>query len=543
MTSSGGATTGGRSREGEAQQGNGLPENGLVGRLTGEQYRALKAFWRELFRLVDAAPEQGSLASTDHSDSSHSHSHSDDSLLLSHKDSPSSPPSKLSPSPEPSPALKDDHLKEKLRAQQELSDAKNALQKYGRTRFMDTFWNMIMMDDPDVIVLKFLRARKWNVSAGVAMMAACMKWRMEFGVDRIIEKGEEGFLDQEGFLHQLKIGKTFVQGTDRQGRPVVYINVRLHKASDQAPKTLEEFIVFSMESVRLMLTPPLVEKVTIIIDMTGFGLANMDWKSLAFIVKCLESYYPESLNVLVVHNPPWVFQGLWKIIAPMLDPVVRAKIQISKTSEELQEHIDPAQLLSNLGGKNGWKWTYEPVEKGENEMMGCVVEKKHELQNRQKLIKAYQDLTRIWAAAVESSSEQQSGGSEENPINSLAILPEDPSPHARLRTFVMYHLRVHYFILDPYIRGRSVYHRQGRVMGNGLVTFIYPQVIPAHLPPSSSSHPTQLQQHDSDKDGQAHNRVDYWQVLGHHMARESLLINIENMKDKFRIDNIQFPVF
>lgn len=127
--------------------------------------------------------------------------------------------------------------------------------------------------------------------------------------------------------------------------------------------------------------------------------------------------------------------------------VVRAKIQISKTSEELQEHIDPAQLLSNLGGKNGWKWTYEPVEKGENEMMGCVVEKKHELQNRQKLIKAYQDLTRIWAAAVESSSEQQSGGSEENPINSLAILPEDPSPHARLRTFVMYHLRVHYFIL------------------------------------------------------------------------------------------------
>lgn len=509
----------------QQQQGNRLPESGLVGRLTGGQYGALKAFWRELFRLVDGAPEQGSLNAADHHPVA-SPSPSDD------KDSADSS-SQLPPDPA---TLKDDHLKEKLRAQQELSDAKNALQKYGRARFMDTFWNMIMMDDPDVIVLKFLRARKWNVSAGVAMMAACMKWRIEFGVDAIIEKGEEGFLDQDGFLHQLKIGKTFVQGTDRQGRPVVYINVRLHKASDQAPKTLEEFIVFSMESVRLMLTPPLVEKVTIIIDMSGFGLANMDWKSLAFIVKCLESYYPESLNVLVVHNPPWVFQGLWKIIAPMLDPVVRAKIQISKTSTELYEHIEPAQLVSSLGGQNGWKWEYSGVVRGENEAMGRATEKKREVQTRQSLIKAYQDLTRLWAAET-----------PELPSDPAALLlPDDPSPHARLRTFVMYHLRVQYFVLDPYIRGRSVYHRQGRVIGNGLVTFMYPNVPPIHLPQSTSSssaRPTDPHRLDSDTDDPADKPVDYWQVLGHTMARESLLINIETCKAKFRADNIPFPVF
>lgn len=42
-----------------------------------------------------------------------------------------------------------------------------------------------------------------------------------------------------------------------------------------------------------MLTPPLREKATIVFDMTGFGLANMDWKCILFIVKCLEAYYPE----------------------------------------------------------------------------------------------------------------------------------------------------------------------------------------------------------------------------------------------------------
>lgn len=35
------------------------------------------------------------------------------------------------------------------------------------------------MDDPDVLMMKFLRARKYNVKAGVAMLCAMMKWRME----------------------------------------------------------------------------------------------------------------------------------------------------------------------------------------------------------------------------------------------------------------------------------------------------------------------------------------------------------------------------
>ncbi|EFP87068.2 uncharacterized protein PGTG_13287 [Puccinia graminis f. sp. tritici CRL 75-36-700-3] len=526
---------------GTTQQGNPLPENGLVGKLTASQYGALKSFWREFFRLVDSAPEKGSAEETLNDDSQEPLPSSSSGLVdqqepeLDLKDDPQlSNNRSAGPSSNPGSSgnTKDEHLKEKLRAEQELRDAKAALERYGKTRFLDTFWNMIMMDDPDVIVLKFLRARKWNVAAGVAMMAACMKWRIEYGVDSIIAKGEEGFQNQDGFLHQLKIGKTFVQGTDRQGRPVVYINVRFHKASDQSPKTLEEFIVFSMESVRLMLTPPLIEKVTIIIDMSGFGLANMDWKSLAFIVKCLESYYPESLNVLVVHNPPWVFQGLWKIIAPMLDPVVRAKIQITKSTEELKEHIEEGHLLSSLGGTNGWRWEYEGVSPDENVLMADTVVRNHELQNRKKLIKAHLDITRKWA--------DEAGPAEV--LRDDLLVPDDSSPSALIRKFITYHLRVHYFVLDPYIRGRSVYHRKGRVIGNGLITFEYPQLRLS----KQTDHPidpTPLSNNNSHKEGDDTVLVDSWEVLGYPMSRENLLIQIEKMKRSFALNNIDFPVF
>lgn len=35
--------------------------------------------------------------------------------------------------------------------------------------------------------------------------------------------------------------------------------------------------------------------------MTGFGLKNMDYDSINFLVRCFEAYYPESLGICLVH--------------------------------------------------------------------------------------------------------------------------------------------------------------------------------------------------------------------------------------------------
>lgn len=44
--------------------------------------------------------------------------------------------------------------------------------------------------------------------------------------------------------------------------------------------------------------------------MSGFTLANMDYHPVKFMIQCFEANYPESLGVVLVHNAPWVFQGL-----------------------------------------------------------------------------------------------------------------------------------------------------------------------------------------------------------------------------------------
>ncbi|SGZ26565.1 BQ5605_C024g09941 [Microbotryum silenes-dioicae] len=278
-------------------------------------------------------------------------------------------------------------------------------------------------------MLRFLRARKWSGSAGVAMLCACIKWRMGGDVEKIFEKGEEGMKDAEGFIMQMETGKTYTQGTDRYGRPVVYIHVAKHRTFDQSPKALEDFVI------------------VMVFDMTGFGIRNMDWRCILFIVKCLEAYYPESLNVMLIHNAPWVFQGIWKVLGPMLDPVVRAKIDFTKSTDDLVVHIPRNHLVKELGGSSSWTWKLQA--------------------ERDDLIEQYTELTRQW------------------------IKSDDPNI-AKQRRILMFKMRAQYFVLDPYIRGRGAYvstrllqlvfqkishltpiawsspqHRHGNIIGNG----------------------------------------------------------------------------
>ena len=44
--------------------------------------------------------------------------------------------------------------------------------------------------------------------------------------------------------------------------------------------------------------------------MTGFGMANMDYTPVKFMIKCFEANYPECLGAVLVHKAPWLFQGM-----------------------------------------------------------------------------------------------------------------------------------------------------------------------------------------------------------------------------------------
>lgn len=130
---------------------------------------------------------------------------------------------------------------------------------------------MVKQEHPDSLLLRFLRARKWDVGKAFAMTTSNMLWRREMAVDDdIVPNGELYSLQRsrneklsakekkEGkdFVDQLRTGKSFLHGFDKQGRPVNYVRVKIHKPGAQSEETLERYIVHVIESTRLIVVPP-----------------------------------------------------------------------------------------------------------------------------------------------------------------------------------------------------------------------------------------------------------------------------------------------
>ena len=170
----------------------------------------------------------------------------------------------------------------------QIKDFHRILENQSPEQLRKAFWSMVKHDDPDGLLLRFLRARKWNIQNALVMLIATMQWRMqEMKVDDdIVRRGEGGAAEDEGvsnaavkkeghdFLQQMRMGKSFLHGSDKEGRPMCFVRVRLHKQGEQTEASLERYTVYTIETARLLLGGN-VDTAAIIFDMTDFSMANM----------------------------------------------------------------------------------------------------------------------------------------------------------------------------------------------------------------------------------------------------------------------------
>jgi hypothetical protein len=226
--------------------------------------------------------------------------------------------------------------------------------------------------------------------------------------------------------------------------------VRLHKPGVECEESLERFTVYTIETARMFLRPP-VDAATIVFDMTDFGMANMDYAPVKFMIKCFEANYPESLGVVLVHKAPWVFNAVWRIIKGWLDPVVASKIHFTNSLDDLQNFIDKSAIIKELGGPVDWTYAYVEPRENENERMKDTDTRRKLEQERMLLSKEYESVIVEWIATRPTTSRS-------------AITPSSEADALRRkRDGVAAKLRRNYWRLDPYVRARSIYDRTGEL--------------------------------------------------------------------------------
>lgn len=182
--------------------------------------------------------------------------------------------------------------------------------------FRQNLWSFMLSEHPDGLVLHFLRARKWDIEQSMSMLTSAITWREQRNIDiAVIRTGENVALkedlsaDEKGFIAQYRSGKGYVRGTDKEKRPIFIIRARLHDPHLQTSHAMELYILHNIESIRVLLQSP-NDKCCLLFDMTGFGLRNMDFHVVKFIISVFEARYPETLGLVIIHNAPFVFWGM-----------------------------------------------------------------------------------------------------------------------------------------------------------------------------------------------------------------------------------------
>lgn len=272
-----------------------------------------------------------------------------------------------------------------------------------------------------------------------------------FNAQRLIQNGDEGNAEIPHFADQQKSGKVFGYGATAKEQLMVYITVRKHLTNGQPHESMEKFVLYAMETYRYLMQPP-AATVSLVFDLEGFGLKSMDWHTLMYVIGCLEKYYPECLGTLYVLHAPWIFNGIWKTLAPMLDPVVRAKVQFIKRMPDAAPNLPaervPKMLSGGIGSK--YEYVYPEVHPGENDLLQDTHELEKRLRIRNDLWRQLMDVSAKWV---------QKGGDSSELMDQRRLLAKK--------------IRIAHFNVEPYYRGSTVFDREHVLTRDGRVTWFY----------------------------------------------------------------------
>uniref|UniRef100_M1AGN5 Transporter n=1 Tax=Solanum tuberosum TaxID=4113 RepID=M1AGN5_SOLTU len=231
-------------------------------------------------------------------------------------------------------------------------------------------------------LLRFLKARAFNIEKTIQMWQEMLNWRKEYGTDTILE--DFHFEELEEVLQYYPQG---YHGVDRDGRPVYIERLgQAHPNKLMRITTIDRYMKYHVQEFERALHEKFpacsiaakkrIYSTTTILDVQGLGVKNFTRTAatlLAAMAKVDNNYFPETLQQMFIVNAGPGFQKiLWPAAQKFLDAKTIGKIQLvhdleAKTVKPIsgisrdQRRIDSSKQIRPLKGRINETSTAESV--------------------------------------------------------------------------------------------------------------------------------------------------------------------------------------
>ncbi|KAJ5176903.1 uncharacterized protein N7482_002780 [Penicillium canariense] len=237
----------------------------------------------------------------------------------------------------------------------------------------------------DATMLRFLRARKFDVEGAWGQFKDTEDWRKDNAIEALYEN-----IGVDSYEAARRMYPQWTGRRDRRGIPVYVFEIRhldskgmaaynnslsngtpeTHKSSSVPARLLnlfalyENLLNFVMPLCSSLSRPnpetPIVTS-TNIVDVSGVGLKQF-WNLKTHMQDAsvlATAHYPETLDRIFIIGAPAFFPTVWGWIKRWFDPVTTSKIFILSAAEvkpTLTSFMDPASFPQKYGGELEWQW-------------------------------------------------------------------------------------------------------------------------------------------------------------------------------------------
>ncbi|XP_061627256.1 tyrosine-protein phosphatase non-receptor type 9 isoform X2 [Phyllopteryx taeniolatus] len=190
--------------------------------------------------------------------------------------------------------------------------------------------------------VKFLMARKFDVSRAVDLLQAYKNTRIKEGIINIDP-------DEEPLRSELLSGKfTILPGRDANGAALALFTARLHRPDVTTHKAVLQAIIYQLDKA-IDSVQTQRDGLLFIYDMTNSSYGNFDYDLCVKILNLLKGAFPARLKcVFIVSSPLW-FRAPFAVLRLFVREKLRERVCTVK-AHKLANHIPVSSLPEHLGG-------------------------------------------------------------------------------------------------------------------------------------------------------------------------------------------------